>query len=190
MAFWQKKPKHRPPDGPFEPEPMAGAGALGDQLADPRKYRFEPGHRETVETAATEAVVQSAATPPKPLPQPSLNLLEVMKQYGLSAMRTFPQTIAAGISITPRLVGSTAVRLDIGIKDRISILIANMSDVVIWLNTHGKFVAGQGYPLAPNTESDAYNGGSLCVDCQEGVEWWGLAASGTSNLVLIVEASR
>lgn len=98
---------------------------------------------------------------------------------------------ARRISIIDQKVGSTKpLRLDVGIRDRTDIMIANMSDVVVWINTFAQFVSGQGYPLAPNTEAAAYNGATIALECGKEVEWYGIGAGGASNLVVVFELAR
>ncbi len=98
---------------------------------------------------------------------------------------------ARRINIIDQRVGSTKpLRLDVGVRDRTDIMIANMSDVVIWINTFAQFVSGQGYPLAPNTEAAAYNGATIALECGKEVEWYGIGAGGASNLVVVFELAR
>lgn len=189
MKFWTK-PKRK--KGPFNAVPMDGIGDLGEQQQARQKYLHEPGRLEDFAKSA----FQTSKTPPKSPTHrsPKLDPLEVIGEStmrGSPVERVLPLTRASRIEIMYRTIGATKpLQIDVEMKDRTDILIANMSDVVIWLNTHTQFGANRGYPLAPNTAAGAFNGATLAVECTEKVKWYAIAASGATNAIVVIEASR
>ncbi len=178
-----KKQKKKRGRGPFAAKTMLGLGGsgMGDQpqAIEAGKHRSEPDEHGLPHRAGAPDV-PAARTPP-------LDILKGDSKF----QRVVSMMPAQRISIMDRSIGSTKpVRIDVGIKDRTDVLIANMSDVVIWINTHSQYSSGLGYPLAPNTEAGAYNGGTLSIECTKDVEWYAIGASGAANLVVIVEGAR
>ncbi len=181
-SFWPNKDKKRG-KGPFSGKPMSGMGNLGDQNQAVEKLISEPGFREKV----TQHAPIRAGGPP--IPETRRPQIDILKRDS-DKSSTVSMLPADRVSIMVRKIGTTATRIDVGILDRTDILIANMSDVVIWINTHGKVGVNLGYPLAPNTEAGAFNGGTYAMECTKNVEWYAVAASGADNLVIITEAAR
>lgn len=186
QSFWPNKKKRG--KGPFSGRPMTGMGIgnlgnLGDQAQAAEKYIVEPGHRDQV---SQHAPIRAGGPDVPKTRNPALDILK--RDADLSS--TVSLLPADRVSIMVRNISTTATRIDVGLLDRTDVLIANMSDVVIWINTHGKVGANLGFPLAPNTEVGAYNGGTFAMECTKNVEWYAVAASGATNMIIIVEAAR
>jgi len=158
-------------------------GGLGEHVGDPRRYETDPKNRD----------VQQHGYPGKGLGsgQPSKRRVIENEREQLDYIRSLvaPDDNA---NLTPKQIGSAKPeRLDIGIKNRTSILIANMSDQVVWVHTHSQGLgANRGFPLAANSPAGAYNGGTIAMDVSEHVEFWGIAAAGATNLVVVIESAR
>ena len=93
--------------------------------------------------------------------------------------------------MTPRFVGSTrAVQLDLPIKNRIEILIANMSDNVVWWGFDSGVTPNGGLPMAANAVAGDFTGASFAAEFTENIRFWGIGAAGAANLVVVIEVAR
>jgi len=160
--------------GLFVGQPLSGSGNLGDRPQAQETEAFNVGPDDDPRQR-----IPFTASP--------LDAFKGDMRY----QKVIVANPAKRISIIDQFVGSTKpLRLDVGLRDRTDVMIANMSNVVIWINTFTQFTSGQGYPLAPNTEAGAYNGATIALEASKEVEWYGIGASGASNLVVVFELAR
>ncbi|GAG46953.1 unnamed protein product, partial [marine sediment metagenome] len=109
--------------------------------------------------------------------------------------RTLPP-VAGAIITSPFMVSANKPkRIDVGLANRIYVMIQNMSMVVIWVDQHAAVKAagtvggaGTGYPLAPSSALGAYNGSAIMYAAGPNVEFWAVPASGAGVYGVIVEA--
>jgi hypothetical protein len=88
--------------------------------------------------------------------------------------------------------GVTPFRIDNGISDRTDIVIANMSQQVIWINTDSASLSAgpAGVPLRAMSGATAYDGGVFRARVTEAERYWAVAAGGAANLIVTVELAR
>lgn len=180
--------RRRSPRSPFRGESLRGGAALGEALHDPRIYHNEPRAQDL----APAAPFQPSSVPGTPRVAAELGRDGTPPDWQRlqDFIRTLPMIIDRAI-MTPRLVGNArAVQLDMPIKNRIEILIANMSDNVIWWGFDSSVAANGGLPLAANTVAGNFTGASFTGNFTENVEFWAIAAAGAANLVVMIEAAR
>jgi hypothetical protein len=176
------KSKKKMPRGIFIPQTLGG---LGDRP-------------QAEETGAFEVRVNSDPRMRGPFSPEQLGVPRAVdaiqaKKVVATAQPPMPANI---ISVLNRYVGSTkALRIDSGILNRTDILICNMSDTTVWINTYPQFISGQGHPLAGNTSPPicgvgAYNGGTLAIEAGPKVEFYAITTAGVDNLVVVWEMAR
>ena len=169
---------------PFRGTEIGGLGNVGEHVGDPRRYRVDPdtGKLVLVQLGPPE----KGLGPGKPSTRKVIE--DEVEQLTNIYSRTAPDQNAI---ITPNQVGVAIVQIDSGISGRTSILISNMSNVVIWVNTHPQGLGvNRGIPLAANAPAGGFNGGTLSMDVSEHVKFWAVAAGGAGNLVVVVESAR
>jgi len=168
---------------PFRGSELGGLGALGEHVGDPRRYSIDPKSGDLIQ----EGYPEKGLGPGKPSTR---KVIEDERQQ----LRWIRSLVAPDdrVVITPKQIGTAKPeRLDIGIENRTSILIVNMSDQDVWINTTGNNLgANRGYPLASNAPAGAFNGGSIAIDVSERTSFWGVAAAGAANLVVVIESAR
>lgn len=88
--------------------------------------------------------------------------------------------------------GVTPFRIDNGITDRTDIVIANMSQQVVWINTDASPLSAgpAGVPLRAMSGAAAYDGGVFRARVNEAERIWAIAAGGANNLIVTVELAR
>ena len=161
---------------------LGGAGDLGEHRGNPERYAVEP----------VSGDVQQHEYPGKGLGPGTASKRKIIEdeRLDLEQIRTLVAADDSAI-VTARLLGVAPLRIDSGIKNRTSILIANMSDVVVWVGTNGQGLgANSGYPLAANAPAGSYNGGTISMDVSERTQFWAVAAGGAANLVVVIESAR
>lgn len=220
MARRQGAKSRRGPFSPGGRLHGVGSHGVGEVLDDLQtdRYLTEPTIAEAFQFAQTKPKPARGRSIPKGLiqqpgvPIPAEELVDKMIQTGepdesrsrltegemrriidetkLPAQLAVTQTPRV-ILPTLRRVGVNAVQLDTDLEDRIDILIWNVSDVLIWINTSRNITAAaNGIPLASNTAVGAYDGASISIECTKEVEWYGVAAGGANNLVVVIESAR
>lgn len=167
------------PGAPLKPRGM------GEMVGQPERYRTDPTVREVLKTSP-----QQPGDPLEPRSRQyhtkeNVPLDEQIKQVVESVPIVPGRTV-----ITSRQIGVAAVRLDAGLKDRQDIMIINASNQAVWLGNDSHVAANLGIPLAASNPAGALNGGIFSGSIGEETEFWGLAAGGAGNLVVVVETAR
>lgn len=169
--------------GPFQAgEQLGGLRGLADYLGQPDERNVRP--------TADELQV-SKMQPGKPKPHAGASRLKrrfIQDDRELDVIQNIPKPSRQFV-ITPRLVGLASIRLDIGLTNRCDIAIWNVSAVAIWVNTSSSVAANAGVPLGPSA-AGGFNGGAISADLSEEVRFYGIAAAGAQNLVIVMEASK
>lgn len=176
--------------GPFRAgEALRG---LGEHVGNPERYTVRP----TIQSVMEGPIKAQTGMPLEKFMRTTKGKQrQVIDERLIEAVRSFEET-SRQLIITPRSIGLAPDRLDVGISHRKDILIMNMSNNVIWIDTSSKVAApvvgliGTGLPLAANATPNGYNGARLRGDVNEEVEFWGVAAAGAANLVMVIEAAR
>lgn len=165
--------------------PLRPGGPLGEYTGNPEYYRTDP--------TAAEVLKTSPQQPGDPLEKRSRQYhsreMIPLEEQIKTVVKSVP-VIPGRTLITPRLVGVAAVRLDAGLKDRQDIMIINASDVAVWIGNNSVVAANLGIPLAASSPAGSLNGGVFSGTIGEETEFWGLAAGGAANLVVVVETAR
>jgi len=160
---------------------------LGEYMGDPRVYQTEP----SVEDLQPSQPFQSTPRPARKSvgTQPGYSSAPVDERL-LDFINTIPATIKKAV-MTPVLVNAaTPIRIDTGLAGRKDILIANMSDQVVWWNFISAVAVGSGLPLAANSVAGNFTGATFSGDFAPEVEFWAIAAAGAANLVVVIEGVR
>lgn len=162
-------------------------GTMGEHVGDPRRYVSEPGVAEDVDLVKGIFKSNRESAPAR---KREMDPVEVVRDYNQRWVFNIPVTSKL-VTITPRFIGSTkSLRIDSGIALRKDILIQNMSDQVVWINTRPLVGANDGMPLGANSAAGKYDGASISIDASSDVWWYARAAGGSNNLIVVTETAR
>jgi hypothetical protein len=91
-----------------------------------------------------------------------------------------------------RVSAVTPTRIDNGITDRTDIVIANMSQQVVWINDDAASLSAgpSGVPLRAMSGATAYDGGVFRARVTEAERFWAIGAGGANLLIVTVELAR
>lgn len=166
-----------------------GSGAargLGDYVGQPGQFDNKPTVDELIGVPATQEIRRGPGTPN--VPNTKIAGRNVEDRRNAPLYRNIPVP-AHQFVITPRLISTTPLQLDIGVFSRADIAIWNVSTVTIWVGTSNSVAANAGCPLGPSA-ANAYNGAAVSADVAENVRFWGVASAAGSNLVVVMESVK
>lgn len=167
-----------------------GSEGLGEHVGQPDRYEVRPTAAEVLKVAKYKMRGMQKGVPPGHL-----------RQTGGDPMKTTDEKIAAVVEAAEIIPSQMVIRtivdlttavqsIDTALAKREEILIANMSDVVIWINTIPQVAANIGLPLAASAPAGSMNGGVFTAQIDENVRFYAIAAGGANNMLVVIETAR
>lgn len=177
-------------------------GVIGDarNTIEERYARRQLGLGEDLERAR-----DTILTRPRP---PDLDEKERMPVKRPPLLGKRPAPVPTGINALPKVLAVPAIpnqckisnfavnsdkayRVDLGIQDRTDILIANMSQSIVWVHTQPNINpnagAYLGVPLKAMSGATSYDGGVLRLHQSEATRFWAIATVAGTRLVVTIE---
>ena len=170
---------------------------LGEHVGNPERYDVDPTYRQV----AAQNFTGKGLPPLGPsIQQPGGPGKRTMEKAGVRESKPLDERITglvATVNVPPEQliinsiqVLAKAVRLDIGLAMREDIMIANLSDSVIWINTSSSVGPNNGLALAASNPAGGLNGAVFTASVKEIVKFWGIAVGGSPPyLVVVIEAA-